>query len=201
MIYSLRGKLIHIEQGCAVIECMGVGYKCSTSMTTLTKLPKTGEEAFIYTYMNVREDAVDLYGFADIAELNCFKLLIAITGVGPKAALSILSAMTPEKLALCVATGDVKLLTKAQGIGAKIAQRIVLELKDKVSNADIAAGISANDIPNPAMLTSLNAGEAIDALTALGYNQSEAAMLIAKCPSDMSVEDMIKTALKNIGSK
>lgn len=110
MIYSVHGKLIHTESGFAVVECAGVGYKCLTTLSTLSRLPRLGEEATLYTHLNVREDAVDLFGFYDQGELSCFKMLISVSGVGPKAALSILSSMSPEKFALCVATGDVKSL-------------------------------------------------------------------------------------------
>ena len=132
MIYSVRGEIIHTEPSLAVIECGGVGYACRTTFNTLKKIGTSGE-AKLYTYLHVREDAVELFGFADTAELACFKQLISVSGVGPKAGLSILSEISPQKLALCITTGDSKTLTKCPGIGAKTAQRIVLELKDKVA--------------------------------------------------------------------
>ena len=132
MFYSLTGTVSHTEPGVAVIDVGGVAFKCLTSMGTLRALPRTGGKATLYTYLNVREDALDLYGFYTQQELNCYKLLTAISGVGPKAALAILSEMAPEDVALAAAAGDAKRFTKANGVGAKLAQRIVLELKDKV---------------------------------------------------------------------
>ena len=132
MLYSLRGELLHIEPKMAVICCGGVGFRCQITMNTARQLPSVGSEAMLYTMMNVREDAIELFGFADQGELNCFKQLIGITGVGPKAANAILSEMSPERVAMAVAAGDYKSLTRAQGVGPKLAQRIVLEMKDKV---------------------------------------------------------------------
>ena len=140
MIYSVNGTVDLIEPNLAVIDCGGVGYACRTTANTLSQL-KIGEKAKLLTYLSVREDAVELFGFYDAAELNCFKMLISVSGVGPKAALSILSGMTPQAFALCVASGDGKTLTNAPGIGRKTAERIVLELKDKVSKQDVAAGV------------------------------------------------------------
>ena len=132
MLYSVRGTLIHMEPRIAVVECGGVGFRCYITMNTARQLPKEGEEASLYTMISVREDAIELFGFADQGELNCFKQLTAITGVGPKAAIAILSELSPERVALAVAGGDYKTLTRAPGVGPKLAQRIVLELRDKV---------------------------------------------------------------------
>lgn len=191
MIYSLNGTVTHVEPGFAVIECGGVGFKCQTTDNTLRKLPKIGEKARLYTYLNVREDALDLFGFADEKELSCFKMLISVSGVGPKAALSILSEITPEKFALYVASGDSKALTKAPGIGNKTAQRIVLELKDKVSNEQVALGI--NEAPVSA---SGNIEEAVNALMVLGYTRTEASMAAAQADASLPVEEIIRKALK-----
>ena len=128
MIYSLNGTIIHTEPNMVVIECGGVGYKCLTTMNTMRVLPRNGEKAMVYTHMIVREDAVELCGFAEQSELNCFKLLTAVSGVGAKVAIALLSEFTPEQIAVAVSSGDSKRLTKASGIGNKIAQRIVLEL-------------------------------------------------------------------------
>jgi Holliday junction DNA helicase RuvA len=196
MIYSLNGILTYAGPLFAVIDCGGVGFKCSTSMNTLKKLPKIGEKAMLYIYLNVREDALDLFGFIDDKELNCFKMLISVTGVGPKAAMSILSEATPEKFALYVATGDAKALTMAQGVGTKIALRIILELKDKISKAQITEGFSQSEFSN--LSASGNIEEAISALMVLGYAKNEAAMAAAKCDSTLSVEDIIKLALRNL---
>jgi Holliday junction DNA helicase RuvA len=196
MIYSLNGILTVTGPSFAVIDCGGVGFKCSTTMNTLRKLPKIGEKALLYTYLNVREDALDLFGFIDDKELNCFRMLISVTGVGPKAAISILSEATPEKFALYVATGDAKSLTRAQGVGTKIAQRIILELKDKISTAQVTEGFSQSDHLN--FSASGNVEEAVSALMVLGYAKNEACMAAAKCDSELSAEEIIKFALKNL---
>ncbi|WMJ23291.1 Holliday junction branch migration protein RuvA [Paludicola sp. MB14-C6] len=200
MIYSVSGKLIHIEPSYIVIECNGIGYSIRTSMTTVAKLPQMGEKATVFTYLHVREDALELFGFYDLSELNTFKMLISISGVGPKAAISILSDLTPERFALCVATGDAKSLTKAQGIGLKTAQRIVLELKDKVAKEQIASGVVGETVLDVTNKTG-NASEAISALVVLGYAQSDATQVITKLDSSMSVEDMIKNGLKALAGK
>ena len=135
MIYSVRGKLIHTENSAAVVECGGVGYLCQTTMNTLKTL-KLNSEVTLYTYLNVREDAVDLFGFATQSELATFKTLISVSGVGPKAGLSVLSELTAEQVAMAIATDDIKTITRAQGIGKKIAQRIILELKDKLAKSE-----------------------------------------------------------------
>lgn len=195
MIYSVSGILTYVEINHIVIECNGIGYSIKTSMTTLSKLQQVGEKAMVYTYMHVREDSLDLFGFSTTQELDTFKMLISITGVGPKAAISILSDLTPETFALCVATGDFKSLTKAQGIGAKTAQRIILELKDKITKEQIAGGVTGENISS-VVSKSGNASEAISALIVLGYAQSEATKAITKLDSSLSVEDMIKQGLK-----
>ena len=195
MIYSLNGLLTHIEAGIAVIECGGVGFKCFTTANTIKRLPKIGEKVMLYTHLNVREDALDLFGFYDGKELSCFKLLVSVNGVGPKAALSILSEATPERFALYVASGDSKSLTRAQGIGVKLAQRIVLELRDKVSSGqelgfgDENIGVSS---------ASGSSEEAVNALEVLGYSRSEASVAVGRCDGSMSVEDIIRQALKTI---
>ena len=191
MIYSLKGKLIKTEPNFAVVECQGVGYGIRTSAVSVSRLPKLGEEVLFYTYLHVTENMIDLFGFADEEELNCFKMLISVTRVGPKAALSVLSSVTPERFALCVASGD--------AIGSKTAQRLILELKDKISKEQISSGIS--DIPSVSFDNSSNASEAISALVVLGYAQSEATNVITKLDPNMSVEDMIKHGLKALAGK
>lgn len=141
MLYSVRGKLIHMEPRTAVIECAGVGYKCFITMHTARQLPALGGEVILYTILSVREDAVDLFGFADQGELNCFRQLTSVSGVGPKAAVAILSELSPERVAMAVASGDYKTLTRASGVGPKLAQRIVLEMKDKVGALQPSAGM------------------------------------------------------------
>ncbi|HEX3017980.1 MAG TPA: Holliday junction branch migration protein RuvA [Caproicibacter sp.] len=193
MFYSLKGTLIHTEPGIAVIECGGVGFKCFTSLSTQRALPQIGEETTVYTHLNVREDALDLFGFASISELNCFKMLTGVSGVGPKAALAILSELTPEQVALAVATGDSKTLTRASGVGPKLAQRIALELRDKVKNIKSSDGFTP--APGPVSASS-NAGAAVNALTVLGYVPTDAAAIVAKFDSSLPVEELIRLSLK-----
>lgn len=203
MIYSLRGELILTElldaHYLAVVECSGVGYAVKTTYSSVAALPKPGNEVRLYTYLYVREDIVELFGFADQEELNCFKMLISVSGVGPKAALSILSDVSAQKFALCVATGDSKTLTKSKGIGAKIAQRIVLELKDKMSKEQLVSG--ASQAPVDVNLDAGSAAEAISALTVLGYSQSEAAQAVSKLDPSAGVEEMIKQGLKKLAGR
>lgn len=194
MIYSLNGKLIFKDATTAVIECVGVGYKCSVSSKSLALLPDEGEQAFLFTYMQVREDSVDLYGFNNKTELEMFKLLISINGVGAKAALSILSFYSPEQVMLFIASQDSKSLTAAAGIGAKIASRIVLELKDKVGteyiyNENISTTIPTNN-------SVLQSQDAIEALISFGFSASEARSAVGKCDNDLPVDELIKQALK-----
>ena len=195
MIYSLRGTLLFTDPSSAVIECGGVGYKCAVTVNTLRQLPKIGSEAMIFTYMNVREDAVDLFGFASEDELASFKLLIAVNGVGPKAALAILSELTPEKLAFAIAGGDVKAITKAPGVGPKLAQRIVLELKDRVLPGGAPAEVNGS---GTVLEGSSALAQAVGALVAPGYAQSEAASAVAKTDTSQPVEQIIKDALKHL---
>lgn len=198
MFYRLRGTLIHSEPGMAAVECGGVAFKCLTSMNTLRALPRQGEEAVLYTHLNVREDALDLFGFATIAELNCFKMLTGVSGVGPKVGLAILSELTPEQVALAVATGDSKSLTRASGVGTKLAQRIALELRDKVKNLQSGGGASAPAVGQ--VSASSNAAAAVNALAVLGYQPADAAAVVAKFDSSLSVEELIRLSLKAMDS-
>ncbi len=193
MIYSLNGELIYVDPQTAVIECGGVGYKCTITTQTLGALPEIGKKARVYTYMSIREDAVDLFGFVSEEELTAFKLLITVNGVGPKAAIAILSELTPQKLALAISSGDSKALTKAQGVGNKIAQRIALELKDKFSN--IPSG-TADDTEIVQSVSSNTNDEAVAALVTLGYSKSEAQSAVSKVADSGSVEEIIKNSLK-----
>lgn len=199
MIYSVRGILIYAEPTFAVVECGGVGFKCFISNSTLASLPSSGKEVNLLTYMSIREDAMDLYGFSTPNELDAFKLLISISGVGPKAAISILSALTPDKLAIAVSSGDVKSIQQAQGIGKKTAERIVLELKDKmVGVASGSASVVVEGIKN--VSTNNNSQEAVEVLVSLGYNQSDAAAVIGGLDPSMSVDDMIRKGLKALAA-
>lgn len=196
MIYSLDGVLKAAEPNFVVVDVGGVGFGVKTTLTTIAKLPSVGEQVFLYTHMHVREDAMELFGFSDQSELNCYRMLVTVSGVGPKAALSILSDNTPEQFALCVASGDAKNLTRSSGVGLKTAQRIVLELKDKVSKQQVAAGVTGNTAPST--VTSGNAAEAISALVVLGYAQSDVAAMVSSFDPDMPVEEMIKAGLKGL---
>ncbi len=195
VLYSLRGELAVKGSDFLVVDCSGVGYRCSATLNTLASLP-AGGEVFVYTHMLVREDAIELFGFANERELESFRLLIGVSGVGPKSALAILSDMTPDKFALAVAAGDVKAFTRAPGVGAKTAQRILLELKDKITKDTVSFAITGASAAVP--IASGSAGEAIAALAALGYSQSEAAAVVAKLDQTLSVNDMIKAALKKL---
>jgi len=197
MLYSLRGTLVFRDMQSAAVECGGVAYHCKTSLSTLSKLGKVGSQTLLYTYLQVRNEALDLFGFADEAELDCFRLLTGVTGVGAKAGLSILSIMSPERFALCVASGDYKSITAAPGVGNKLAQRIVLELKDKVQGADFKGGLT--ELPGGVVVVGAgNAGEAVSALLVLGYSQSEAAAAVGKLDPELPVEELIKAALKMV---
>lgn len=200
MIYSVRGKLTHKTNDLAVVECAGVGFACRTTSYTLSPL-KVGEEVFLLTYMNVREDAVELFGFGEAAELNCFKLLLSVSGVGPKAALSILSDMSPQGFALCVAQGDSKVLTRVPGIGKKTADRIILELRDKMTDriGEISSDTYA-ELSKPGTPASENAAEAVTALVALGFTAAQAQKALAGLSPDLSVSEMVREGLKKIGS-
>lgn len=192
MIYSLNGKLTYTDPTTAVIECGGVGYGCRVTYNTLRELPEIGSNAFLYTYMNVREDAVDLFGFYTKEELESFKLLTSVNGVGPKVAISILSELSSNALAVAVSSGDTKTITLAQGVGPKMAQRIVLELKDKIGG-DLSAveDTSVGSFANSEIKT-----EAVSALVTLGYSQSEAQSAVSKCDLSKTTEQIIKDALK-----
>lgn len=194
MYYSVTGTVLHAEPYLAVIGCCGVGYKCMTTLTTLSCLPPVGGEATLYTHLNVREDALDLYGFYTQAELNAFKMLIGVSGVGPKSALAILSDMTPDKLALCIAAGDSKSLRAAPGIGPKAAQRIILECKDRIGTSELSGEMS--EVASQLRHETTNMSEAASALAALGYSPTESAKALAGLAVDMPVEDMIKHGLK-----
>ena len=201
MIYSLNGKIIRTEPTFIVIECAGVGYKCLVTMNTLRALPKTGENAFIYTQMLVREDAVELCGFATTAELNCFNMLTAISGVGAKVAIAILSVLSPEQVALAVSFGDSKALTKASGVGNKLAQRIILELKDKVKKLGIAPGTAVTDSAPAAPAQTGNISQAIGALAVLGYTPDDVLPFMKNIDSALPVEKIISETLRAIGKK
>ena len=197
MFYYVNGTVAEIEAGLAVIDCSGVGYACATTNYTLSQLKK-GERAKLYTYLNVREDAMELFGFASQSELRSFKMLIGVSGVGPKAALSILSSTTPQQLSMAVVMGDEKALTAAPGIGKKIAQRIILELKDKLIKEQ--GGFEAGSGAAAAMpAQNNNAGEAAAALAVLGYGSQEIAAALKGIDMDaLPLEEIIRQSLKKM---
>ncbi len=198
MFYYVSGKVAHIGPYLAVIDCGGVGYACRTTNNTISHLQK-GENAKLYTYLNVREDAMELYGFFSENELNCFQMLIAVSGVGPKAALSILSATTPEGLAMSIITGDEKALTTAPGIGKKIAQRVILELKDKLAKGQLSPVGESYGGTGVTIIPENKASEAAAALAVLGYSQNEIAVALKGIDLDgLKLEDVIKQALKRM---
>ena len=196
MFYSVSGKLIHTEVNIAVVECAGVGYKCQTTMNTLKKL-KPDSEVTLYTYLNVREDAMELFGFATTEELGIFKTLIGVSGVGPKVGLAILSVLTPQQVALAIASNDVKSITLAQGVGNKLAQRIILELKDKLKN--IASKSNSGAVSAVSEVVSGNIPKAIEALTVLGYTPAEVTPYLAGMDSSLPVEKLIGETLRMLG--
>ena len=199
MLYHLKGELVACEMPIAVIDCGGVGYKLYISANTLGKLAgKLGDTVRLFTHLKISEDAIDLYGFFDEEELDIFRMLISVSGVGAKSAISILSLMTPAQFAVSVAQADAKAIAKAQGIGAKTAQRIILELKDKISNSAVSleesavSGIAAAQDPD-------KLGDAIDTLLVLGYSRREAtAALNGIDLGSLELEEVIRLALKKL---
>ena len=202
MFYSLTGKLVHMEPGVVAIECGGVAFKCLPSMHTQRSMPRIGETATVYTYLNVREDALDLFGFSSKNELSCYKMLTGISGVGPKVALAILSELSPEGVAMAAASGDSKSFTRASGVGPKLGQRIVLELKDKVKKMAVSdGGLQISPAAAGVLSASKNAEQAVQALIVLGYTQSEAAQAVARLDSALPTEELIRLALKGMGAR
>ena len=185
----IKGKLARKAENYAVVEANGVGYKIITTQSSLSNI-KEGEVIF-YTYLYVREDIFDLYGFSTTEERAAFELLISVNGVGPKAAVAILSCVTASELAIAIVTNQPKVITVAQGVGNKMAQKIILELKDKIKNQDIKpSNYSAAPIPEE--------DDTINALVALGYNQAEIITALRDVPAEYSVEEKIKYGLKNL---
>lgn len=200
MIYSLTGRLIHKQNGVAVVECAGVGYSCQTTNQTLSRL--NSDTVTLFTYMHITENSLDLFGFATREELELFKMLISVSGVGPKAALAVLSEYSPDRLILFIASGDAKMITKAQGVGPKLAQRIVLELKDKAAKQLPSGVIAAPDdifaSNSEKSVGTDNISEAIGALVSLGYNRSEAVQALSSVNPSLSADDMIREALRKL---
>ena len=202
MFYYIKGELVYTDPSTAVVDCNGVGYKMGVSKNTLARLTKRGEKVCLYTYFHVREDAVELLGFYTEAELEAFKLLITVSGIGPKAAMSILSVLTPEKFALAVTMGDTKAIAKASGVGSKTAARVILELKEKVAKSFPAESAAAEgEVPVTDELVFGNTEEAIGALMVLGYSRQEAQAALKGVDPLLSLEDMITAALRKMMPK
>ena len=199
MFYYVEGTVALLKQGLAVIDCGGVGYACHASQNTIGKL-KIGARARLLTYLNVREDIFELYGFIDEEEQSCFEMMIGVSGVGPKAALSILSVAPPDRLALSIITGDEKMLMQAPGIGKKIAQRIVLELLDKMSKEQLETASSVSPVAMAAASGGVNhTQEAVAALMVLGYSQTEALQAMEGMDAaQMEAEEIIRQCLKKL---
>ena len=195
MYYSVRGNVIHLGQNIAVVECGGVGYKCQTTINTLKNL-KLNAEAKLYTYLNVREDAMELFGFYTEEELSAFKTLIGVSGVGPKVGIAILSVLSPQQIALAIASDDLKSITMAPGVGKKLAQRIVLELKDKFK-----INTNSESVIKGAKTTAAvgNIPKAIEALSVLGYTAADVSPFISTLDPNLPVEQLIGETLKLMG--
>ena len=198
MIYCLSGKIIKKTLDSVVISCAGVGYSAQCPTNVAAALPGAGSEATLYTVLNVTENDISLYGFATEEQQNCFKLLTGVSGVGPKVGLAILSVMDPDKVYLAVSAGDHKAFKAASGVGPKLAQRIVLELKDKVAKGAAGAAVLEDLSGVSAAASSQSSGQAIAALVSLGYSQSEAALAISKIDPALPVEEIIRQALRGM---
>ena len=199
MIYSLNGEVTHLEQNLIVVECGGVGYACRSTSTAVSRAV-IGKKLKLYTYLNIREDAAELFGFSDESELNCFKMLLSVSGVGPKVAIAILSDLKPQEFALAVVNDDSKTITRAQGVGSKLAQRIILELKDKLKKD---SSFASADMPkvNLSAPASNAASEALTALMVLGFSNSQAQKALSGLPEELSVQELVKEGLKRLSGK
>ena len=198
MFYYVQGTVTHTAPYLAVIDCGGVGYACRTTNHTLASINR-GKTAKLYTYLHVREEIFELYGFASESELSSFQMLIGISGVGPKAALAILSSNSPEGLAMAIVSGNEKALTAAPGIGKKIAQRIILELKDKLAKGQLTVSGMESFAGGVTIIPENKTSEASAALAVLGYSQQEIAIALKGIDIEsLSLEEIIKQALKKM---
>ena len=202
MTYCLTGKIVKKSMSAVVLSCGGIGYYAQWPASVAGALPGVGKEATIYTVMSVTENDVSLYGFATEQQQACFEMLTAVSGVGPKVGLAILSVMEPDRVALAISAGDHKAFKAASGVGPKLAQRIVLELKDKVAKGFVD-GISLEDVAGASADTQASQGssQAIAALVSLGYSQSEAALAVSKIDAALPVEEIIKLALRSMAGR
>lgn len=200
MIASIHGKLIFKDTVTAVVECGGVGMKCFVTSVTAATLPPIGADVFLHTFLSVREDALDLYGFLTVEEMEAFRLITSVNGVGAKIGLALLSQFTSDRLLLLIAGSDAKSLTAASGVGIKLAQRIVLELKDKVGNLAKEQGMQdVISVGNAASHTAT--GEAIEALVSLGFSQTDASLAVGRLDPTLPTDELIKQALKTLSRR
>ncbi len=200
MFYSLTGEVVYFDAQCAAIDCNGVAFKCFATANTLKNIAKIGDRVTLFTFLSVKEDALDLFGFYTMQELECFKLLLTVNGVGAKMAVAILSELDPEELAISVAANDSKAIARANGVGSKRAQRIILELKDKLAKGLELGETGAKAEAAASAATVGNASQAVSALIMLGYSQTDAAVAVGGLDKNLSVEEMIKLALKSLSS-
>lgn len=198
MIYNVKGTLTYAEPTFAVVECGGVGFKCFISMTTLRELPSAGREVNLFTHLAVREDAMDLYGFSTVNELEAFKSLITVSGVGPKAAMAILSVLPYDRLSIAISSGDVRAIQQANGVGKKTAERVVLELKDKMAGIGGEASGVVEGIQ--AVSSNTNSSEAVEVLVSLGYERSDAATVVSAFDPKLSVDEIVMKSLKKLAA-
>ena len=198
MIYTLTGILADKEPDFAVIDCCGVGFAVSISANTASQLPEIGQEVFLFTQLSVKENGIELYGFGSVAERETFRLLCGVSGVGAKLALSVLSTYDPDRFALLIMSGDHKSLTACPGVGPRLAQRMVLELKDKLGKMGGVLPVSPGKVAVP---QGSAASEAMAALTALGFSASEAAQAIASLPPEYDTQQMVSAALRNLAAR
>lgn len=198
MIYSVNGEVVHLGQNTIVVECGGVGFECRATAGAVSRA-EIGEKLRLYTYLNVREDAMELYGFADESELNCFKMLIGVSGVGCKVAVDILSCLSPQEFALAVVNEDAKTITRAKGIGSKSAQRIILELKDKLKK-DRSFETAGMPKVNISAVGSSAFSEAYTALMVLGFSNAQAQAALDGLDDGLTVQELVKEGLKRLNN-
>ena len=199
MISSLNGKLIYTDAASAVVECGGVGLKCLVTSNTLSKLPAVGQDVFLNTFMSVKEDSISLFGFLTAQELEMFKNLTSVSGIGPKTALAILSEFTPDRITLLILSGDAKGLSSVSGLGPKSAQRIILELKDKFGKSTDLRGANLSAPAQNGELSSVK--EAVAALVSLGFSSSEAFSAVSVLDQSLDTQQLIKLALKQLSKR
>lgn len=201
MIYSLTGTIAEKNVDSIVMDVQGVGFFVAMPSTVVGALPAVGKSCTVYTHMNIKEDAMDLYGFTDKTMRSLFRMLLGVSGVGPKVALAMLSYLNPTQILVAISAGDHKAFTKCPGIGPKLAQRMVLELKDKVGKGGELSDIGELPVAAAAAPSGGDMQKAIQALVGLGYSQSEAAAAVSRQPQDASLEELIRLSLKTLASK